>query len=145
MKINTNYQLNKLPQSRPHFTGLYMNTDEIADVINDADTTRIFLDSTNQLKALSDTVDTIVTPRYDGTITVRVQKATPHVAETTHPVLKPLKQAWRAITMWGFKPYAQEIFSKATLSKRNLIEITASIKDAALGTTRQIEAAARLV
>lgn len=146
MKINTNYQLNKLPQSRPHFGELYMSTDEIADVVNDADATRAALRVQKQLERLSGNVDTLVTPKPDGRITIRIQEVTPHIAETTHPIFKPLKQAWRAIKMHYFTPnHQQRTIPADHLLDRRLLETTLDLKRALKDSmSTPIEAAARL-
>lgn len=146
MKINTNYQLNKLPQSRPHFGDSYMNTDEIAEVINDADTTRAALRAEEPLKRLSNDVDTLVIPNYDGTVIVRVQNVTPHIRENQSPTWNTIKQAWRAIKMHYFASNPQQRTIPADhLLDRRLLETVLDLKNELWrSTAKPIEAAARL-
>lgn len=143
MKIITNYQLNKTSQSRPNFGDSYMNMPEMTKVLKNPTAVESARGVQDNLKNLSQDVDTIVIPHYDGTVTVRVQRLTPHIAETTHPVLKPFKQFWRAlkITYAGLTAQPRTVSADHLLGK-SLLNATLDLKDILQGTTKRIAAEA---
>lgn len=156
MKINTNYQLNKSSQSKQNFGILHTSHPNImAEVLDTPAATREMLGILDNLRNLSDTVDTLAIPINDkgrAGIYLRVQKPTTSMTESKIPVWKSIKRFAQAMRIL-LKPNAKTkiIYHDEGPLGRNVLEQVIAFKKSLIPTetmpieieTMPIEAAAR--